>query len=87
MSTSGPVTGFPAEGLHVPQRYITGHNAEGKSVFLSDDNGDHQAIMVAGAAAQSIMYSASKVPVDMNNNTDIKWAKENQVCTPRLSRG
>lgn len=79
MSTSGPITGFPAEGLSEPQRLITGHDAKGRSIFLPTDSGDHQAIMVAGAASQSIMYSANKVPVDMNEDADVKFAKENPV--------
>jgi hypothetical protein len=80
MSTSGPITGFPAEGMHHPRRFITTHDKDGKSVFLPEDDGDHKAIMVAGAAAQSIMYSANKVPVNINEEADVKWAKENEVC-------
>ncbi|KAF2014388.1 hypothetical protein BU24DRAFT_213615 [Aaosphaeria arxii CBS 175.79] len=78
MSTSGPLTGFPAEGLPTPQRFITTHDAEGRSVFLPTDSGDHQAIMVAGAASQSIMYSTDKVPINLNEEHDVKWASENQ---------
>jgi hypothetical protein len=34
MSTSGPCTDFPAPGLRVPNRYISGHNEEGEAIFL-----------------------------------------------------
>jgi hypothetical protein len=34
MSTSGPCTEFPAPGLRNPQRILTGHDKEGKSVFI-----------------------------------------------------
>lgn len=34
MSTSGPCTEFPAPGLRVPNRYISGHNEKGEAVFL-----------------------------------------------------
>lgn len=34
MSTSGPCTEFPAPGLRNPQRILTGHDKEGKSVFV-----------------------------------------------------
>lgn len=34
MSTSGPCTEFPAPGLRVPNRYVSGHNAKGEAVFL-----------------------------------------------------
>lgn len=86
MSTSGPITGFPAEGLAPPKRFITTHDAEGKSVFLPTDSGDHQAIMVEGAASQSIMYTADKVPANLNDEADVKWAKDNQVRNPPKSQ-
>jgi len=79
MSVAGPITRFPAEGLSEPQRYIVSFDQNGKSVFLPTDNGDHQSIMVAGAAAQSIMYSIESVPADMNGEADVRFAKKNKV--------
>lgn len=76
----GPITGFPAPGLTPQNRYVTGYNEEGKSVFLRSDNGDHGAIMVEGAAAQNIIYSTKESPVDVNGEDDIKFAQANKVC-------
>ncbi|KAI0879969.1 uncharacterized protein GGS22DRAFT_193745 [Annulohypoxylon maeteangense] len=78
MSTSGPCTKFPAPGLRDPFRYITGYNDKGDSVILQSDHGDHRDIMLGGAAAQSIMYSSSGNPVDLTNNADLEFAKNNQ---------
>lgn len=33
-SNSGPCTDFPAPGLRVPNRYISGHNEDGEAIFL-----------------------------------------------------
>lgn len=81
MSADGPITSFPAPGLPDQHRHIVGHNAEGKSVFLVSDKGDHGAIMVQGAAAQSIPYSTNSTPVDLEGDQDIKFAQENKVCS------
>jgi hypothetical protein len=77
---SGPITGFPAEGLRNPKRLVTGHDEEGKAVFLKKDGGDHQAVMVEGIAAQNVIYSTQGFPVDLNGDKDIKWAQEVRVC-------
>lgn len=79
MPTISPLTSFPASGLPSQNRYIVGHNDEGKSVFLVSDKGDHSATMVEGAAAQNIPYSTSSNPVDFANDQDIKFAQENKV--------
>ena len=71
--------GFPAPGLPRTVRHITGHDAEGKAVFLSTDCGDHHLIMGEQQALANILYSTHETPVDINGDVDIKYAKENQV--------
>jgi hypothetical protein len=44
----GPFTKFPGEGLRPARRFITGHNKDGKGVFIIDDDGDHHRVMVRG---------------------------------------
>ncbi|KAI1157040.1 cupin domain-containing protein [Nemania diffusa] len=78
MSTSGPLKQFPAPGLRTPTRYITGHNTSGDADFLQQDLGDHLATMLGGAAAQSIMYSSKSNPVQITNNQDLEFAKNNR---------
>jgi quercetin dioxygenase-like cupin family protein len=67
--------GFPAPGLRQIQRHITGHNAEGKGVFLSTDTGDHKRIMFDGRAVSNILYSTQETPAQMNGDVDIEKAK------------
>lgn len=71
--------GFPAPGLPRTVRYITGHNAEGKGVFLVSDAGDHHRKMGADQALANILYSTTETPVDFNDDKDIKQAMENEV--------
>ncbi|KAI5867518.1 NAD(P)-binding protein [Durotheca rogersii] len=59
-------------------RHITGHNDEGKSVFLSSDNGDHYRIMGEKQAVANILYSTRETPVDLNDNVDIEKAKSQE---------
>ncbi|CAJ2505663.1 Uu.00g130570.m01.CDS01 [Anthostomella pinea] len=70
--------GFPAPGLRRTVRHITGHNDNGKSVFLSADSGDHHKIMGDQQAIANILYSTIETPVDLNDDVDIKHAKENE---------
>jgi len=74
----GPITSFPAQGLRTPKRLITGHNSAGESVFIKEDGGDHQSIMVQGIAAQNVFYSTRGFPVDLNQD-DVEWAHETKV--------
>lgn len=74
----GPVTAFPAEGLRPARRFISSHNKEGKGVFVVDDNGDHHRVMVNGAGVANIIYSTEGNPVDMNDDKDLKYARENE---------
>ncbi|KAI1771732.1 cupin domain-containing protein [Hypoxylon cercidicola] len=78
MTTSGPCTEFPAPGLRNPFRYITGHNEKGEADFLQTDHGDHRDVMLGGAAAQTIMYSAKGNPVQITDNVDLEFAKNNR---------
>ncbi|KAL3477608.1 hypothetical protein BJX99DRAFT_257213 [Aspergillus californicus] len=73
---TNPVTKFPAEGLRHAQRFITTHNAEGKGEFIVDD-GDHHRVMGPGFAVGNIIYSTAENPVDINENKDITYAREN----------
>ncbi|KAI0449667.1 hypothetical protein F5B21DRAFT_508970 [Xylaria acuta] len=74
----GPIAKFPAEGLRPTRRFITSHNAEGKGVFVVDDDGDHHRIMVQGEAVANIIYSTSGNPVDMNDDKDMIYARDNE---------
>lgn len=77
--------GFPAPGLPRTQRYITGHNAEGKGVFLSTDSGGHFRPMGADQAIATILYSTHQTPVNLNDDADVKYAKDNEVRAKPLS--
>jgi hypothetical protein len=72
-------TGWPAPGLRRNVRHITGHNAEGKGIFLSTDCGDHHRVMGNEQAIANIIYSTKETPVELNGDADIKYAKENEV--------
>jgi len=75
MTTTGPCTTFPAPGLRMPNRYISGHNNEGEAIFLQTDHGDHRAPMLDGIAAQNIMYSSASNPVELTDNADLEFIK------------
>ncbi|KAL8786717.1 MAG: hypothetical protein Q9195_008092 [Heterodermia aff. obscurata] len=77
-TTKGPITKFPADGLRPARRFISGHNKEGKGIFIGDDEGEHHRIMVEGEAVANIIYSTAGNPVDMNDDKDLKFAKENE---------
>ncbi|KAI1129657.1 hypothetical protein F5Y10DRAFT_290681 [Nemania abortiva] len=70
--------GFPAPGLRQINRHITGHNAEGKGVFLSTGSGDHFRIMGEQQAIANILYSTQETPVELNGDVDIMKAKESE---------
>ncbi|RYO76666.1 hypothetical protein DL764_010283 [Monosporascus ibericus] len=74
----GPISKFPAPGLRHSQRFITTYNKEGKGVFLPADDGDHHKIMVGGHAVANIIYSTLGNPVDLKDEKDIKYARENE---------
>ncbi|KAI9146992.1 Short-chain dehydrogenase srdC [Paramyrothecium foliicola] len=69
---------FPIPGLTAINRYITGHDDDGKSVFLSTDSGDHYRQMGDNRVMCNILYSTQETPVDLNGNADIRKAKESE---------
>ncbi|GAP88227.1 putative cupin domain-containing protein [Rosellinia necatrix] len=71
-------TPFPVQGLPRTVRHITGHDEQGRSVFLSTDTGAHHRELVEKGALANILYSTSEHPVDLNDNKDIKFAAENE---------
>jgi hypothetical protein len=79
MDDSGPITKFPADGLRASKRFITSHNAEGKGVFITEDHGDHHKVMVRGKGVANIIYSTHGNPVDLANDADVQYAKENEA--------
>src|SRR2546429_4078180 len=80
MSEGGPISKFPADDLRASQRFITSHNEKGQGVFIATDNGDHHKVMVQGKGVANIIYSTKENPVDLNNEVDVKYARENEVC-------
>jgi hypothetical protein len=72
-------TDFPVAGLSRVVRHITGHDSEGRSVFLSTDCGDHHRVMGEQQAIANIIYSTNQTPIELNGDVDIKYAKENEV--------
>ncbi|QSZ36211.1 hypothetical protein DSL72_007337 [Monilinia vaccinii-corymbosi] len=72
--SAGYVSTFPAPGLRQIFRHITGHNDEGKSIFLSSDHGSHHRVMGEQQAIANIMYSTQETPVELNDNVDIAKA-------------
>lgn len=79
MATKGPITKFPADDLRPARRFITSHNEKGEGVFVVDDDGDHHRIMVQGQAVANIIYTTKGAKVDMNDDKDMEFAKNNEV--------
>lgn len=73
---AGPFTKFPGEGLPDIKRYITTHDENGEGVFLPSDNGDHHAMMGNGRGVQSVIYTTKEAQIELNDEADIKFAKE-----------
>ncbi|KAK0758052.1 hypothetical protein N5P37_009350 [Trichoderma harzianum] len=69
---------FCTPGLRRTVRHITGHNAEGKGVFIQTDCGDHHRIIGNEQALANIIYSTKETPVEMNGDVDLKYARENE---------
>ncbi|CAH0003354.1 unnamed protein product [Clonostachys byssicola] len=72
-------TEWPAPGLRRNVRHITGHNEDGKAVFLATDCGDHHTMIGNQQALANIIYSTKETPVDLGGDADLKYAKENIV--------
>ncbi|KAF2844703.1 hypothetical protein T440DRAFT_523263 [Plenodomus tracheiphilus IPT5] len=47
-----------------------------------DDHGDHDAVMLGGAAAQSVMYSAPTNPIQVTGDADLNFAAKNRPAVP-----
>lgn len=75
--------GFPAPGLRKTQRLITGNGSDGKGHFLVTDHGDHHRVMGEQQAVAVIPYSTHENPVDLNDDVDVAFARENEVCARR----
>ena len=73
------LTKFPAEDLRESRRLITSHNKEGKGVFVVDDVGEHHRLLCDAKAVGNIIYSTSEHPVDMNDDKDMVFARDNEV--------
>ena len=76
---AGPITGWPCPGLRHAKRLITTHDKDGQSVFHTEDDGQHHRVMVKGMAVANIMYNTKEHQVDMNDEKDIAYARENEV--------
>ena len=76
---SGPITRFPADDLRASQRFITSHNGKGEGIFVATDDGDHHRVMVNGKGVANIIYSTKENPVNVANETDIAYARNNEV--------
>lgn len=70
---------FPVVGLPRVVRHMTGHDAQGKSVFLSTDCGDHHRELGDKSAIANIIYSTHETPIELNGDVDIKKAREIEV--------
>lgn len=82
-ATPGPLSTFPAPGLRDIQRNITTHDESGAGVFLKPDNGDHHTVMANGRAISNILYNQSGLPINLNDDVDVKYARANEVRLPR----
>lgn len=65
-SKAGPGTQF---GMHVPRRYIGGHNEAGKAIFLDDPPLLFRSF---GTFESSHAYAISNVPEQLNGDADLK---------------
>ena len=75
----GPASPAPANDLQPTRRLITTHNSSGQGVFAADDGGDHQRVIMGGKSSARIIYSTSSTPVDMNDEADLAFARNNEV--------
>lgn len=68
------------------QRFITGHNDEGKAIFSNevDTTGPWDGNVEGGRAAFSLAYTTSTTPADMNGDKDIEKYKEYLASPPGL---
>lgn len=84
--SQGPISAFPANDLRHAQRFVTTHNSSGQGVFLKDDDGAHHRVMVNGNAVANIIYSTKENPVDLNDEKDLIYARDNEVVNSSRPR-
>ncbi|CCT74949.1 related to Cupin domain protein [Fusarium fujikuroi] len=72
------VGSFPAPGLRQIVRHITGHREDGKAHFLTSDHGEHYRFMGENKAVANIIYSTRETPVNLNDDTDVVKAKQEE---------
>lgn len=72
-------TPHPVQGLPRVVKHITTRDAQGRSVFLSTDIGDHHRELANKSAIANVLYSTSQVPVDLKDNVDLKHAQQKEV--------
>lgn len=85
LDDQGPITKFPADDLRPTRRFITSHDNNGKGIFVVDDDGAHHRVMVRGKGVANIIYSTGSTPVDMNDDKDMIYARDNEVHINRPS--
>ncbi|KAL8824039.1 MAG: hypothetical protein Q9191_005345 [Dirinaria sp. TL-2023a] len=67
-----------AHELQPPRRLITSHNQSGQGVFVSEDSGDHQRVIMGGKSSARVIYSTKSLPIDMNDEADLDFARNNE---------
>jgi len=63
------MSGLSASGLPPVQRVVTGHDAQGRAVFVSEDVSP-TTMVASGDAAFLLMWTTETVPADNNDQTD-----------------
>jgi len=81
LDDQGPITRFPADDLRPARRFITSHDNSGKGIFVVEDDGAHHRVMVRGKGVANIIYSTGSNPVDLNDDKDMIYARDNEVIS------
>lgn len=63
------MSGISDSGLPLVQRVVTGHDEQGRAVFLSEDHSPTRTI-ASGDAAFLLLWTTPTVPADNNDPTD-----------------
>ncbi|CAN8106527.1 unnamed protein product [Discula destructiva] len=66
----------PAHRLTSVVRHITTTNAQGDSVFLPTDIGDHRLELFNQSAVANILYCTKQVPVDLDDEVDVDYVRK-----------
>ncbi|KUJ09189.1 uncharacterized protein LY89DRAFT_598919 [Mollisia scopiformis] len=70
--------------MRKPQRFITGHNSEGKAIVQQVDEGEWKKID-NDIVRYNVMWTTSTLPIDIKNDDDL--AKEKTVLSLSLPNG